>query len=235
MSNIILSSSVLAQFPSTRVGVVIVRGLSASAFVSSHESIKQKLALVQDEISSRFSLDTLSTDEKIKCWRDAYKAFGVKSGEARSSNEALIRRVLNGKRVDSINFLVDVYNYISFKYAIPVGGEDLQKVSGDILLTMANNEPVVQLLGSDAPEAPRNGEVIYKDAVSAICRRWNWREAARTALTPQTTDAIIVVDSLLASDSLDEIIGEICELLGGGISQNIQSTILDKNTVSFSF
>ena len=70
---------------------------------------------------------------------------------------------------------------------LPVGGEDLDKIVGDVLLTRAGtDEPAVFLLGEKEARAPHAGEIFYKDENGAICRRWNWKEADRTKLTPES-------------------------------------------------
>lgn len=38
------------------------------------------------------------------------------------------------------------------------------------------------------------GEIVYKDDKGAICRCWNWREAIRTMLTENTTNAFLCIE-----------------------------------------
>jgi DNA/RNA-binding domain of Phe-tRNA-synthetase-like protein len=40
------------------------------------------------------------------------------------------------------------------------------------------------------------GEVVWCDAVGVTCRRWNWRQARRTALREDTTSAVFILDAL---------------------------------------
>jgi DNA/RNA-binding domain of Phe-tRNA-synthetase-like protein len=97
----------------------------------------------------------------------------------------------------SINPLVDLYNAVSLRYLLPVGGEDLDRLQGHLTLRFAGEtEPEVALLGRPEPAAPEPGEVIYADDAGAVCRRWNWREAARTCLSEDTRNAILVVELL---------------------------------------
>ena len=46
-----------------------------------------------------------------------------------------------------------------------------------------------------------------------MCRRFNWREADRTKLTEQTKNAVIVLESLNAEDSLEEAVLELASLV----------------------
>ncbi|OPZ58134.1 MAG: B3/4 domain protein [Synergistetes bacterium ADurb.Bin520] len=124
-----------------------------------------------------------------------------------------------------MNPLVSLYNAISLTHLIPVGGEDLDRLSGDVRLTRAGHaEPPVLLLGEKEPRSPHEGEVIYTDDIGALCRRWNWKEADRTKLTPETKNAVLVIEALppLTSDMLQRAVEELAALVerhvGGAVS-----------------
>lgn len=86
-----------------------------------------------------------SDNEVIKVWRDSFKKFKTKKG-ARASIEALLKIIYNGNHLGTINPLVDIYNSISLSYALPCGGEDIDKFVGDIRLTKAvGNENFITL------------------------------------------------------------------------------------------
>ena len=137
--------------------------------------------------------EEFSSNEVIKVWRDAFKKFKTKKG-ARSSIEALLKRVSTGKGLGTINPLVDIYNSISLKYAMPCGGENMDKFIGDIRLTKATGDESFITLGSDKSEPPYEGEIVYKDDEGAICRCWNWRESVRTMLTEDTKNAFLCIE-----------------------------------------
>jgi len=191
---LIVSPQISSNFAGLSIGVVSVIG--------SNNRIEDPaiIALVKkQEDLLRESLDEkkLSGYPFINNWRQAYRQFGVNPKKRLSSVENLAKRVLGGASLRSINPFVDLYNYISLKYLIPVGGEDLDAVVGDIQLTYATaDEKPVVLLGEKEAKAPQEGEVIYKDSNGAICRRWNWKEADRTKLTPESTNAVFVLEGL---------------------------------------
>jgi DNA/RNA-binding domain of Phe-tRNA-synthetase-like protein len=49
--------------------------------------------------------------------------------------------------------------------------------------------------GEDPLDPPKHGEVVYADANHVLCRRWNWRQDARSRLTPQARRAVLTVQS----------------------------------------
>jgi DNA/RNA-binding domain of Phe-tRNA-synthetase-like protein len=136
-------------------------------------------------------LDRAADDPRIAAWREAFSGFGAKPSRYPSSAEALLARVLKGEGLPRINALVDTYNAVSLRHAIPVGGEDLDTLGGDLRLVRATgDEPF------DGEESPRPGEVVWRDDLGVTCRRWNWRQGRRTRLTPATTRAFFVFDGL---------------------------------------
>lgn len=170
----------------------------------------------------------------IVSWREAYRKFGAKPKDYPSSIENLIRRILKGEQVRHINKLVDIYNVISLRHLVPVGGEDTDKIKGDVSLTFAgNSEEAVFLLGEKEARPPYPDEVIYKDGVGAICRRWNWKEADRTKLTEETTEAFMVIEALppVGREQLQTTLNELSEMLKLQCSCEITTTILDKDNL----
>jgi len=63
--------------------------------------------------------EEFSNNEVIKIWRESFQKFKTKKG-ARSSIEALLKRIDKGNHIGNINPLVDIYNSISLRYALPV-------------------------------------------------------------------------------------------------------------------
>lgn len=101
-----------------------------------------------------------------------------------------------GREFNPINPLVDIYNSVSLSYAVPCGGEDIDKIEGGLHLAKAQGgEPFFPLgAETDAPALPE--EIIYHDDEGAVCRCLNWREAKRTMLTEETRDAVLVIEAV---------------------------------------
>jgi DNA/RNA-binding domain of Phe-tRNA-synthetase-like protein len=56
-------------------------------------------------------------------------------------------------------------------------------------------------------EHPEAGEVIYVNRATkrVMCRRWNWRNADFSKLTPETSNLVINVDGMMPAISRPEI------------------------------
>ncbi|MDA8196248.1 MAG: phenylalanine--tRNA ligase beta subunit-related protein [Actinomycetota bacterium] len=129
-------------------------------------------------------------------WREAYMAFGAKPSRTRNSLEALIRRSTKG--LPRINPLTNLYNAISILHQIPIGGEDINQYSGPPKLVRADGQELFSTVeeGKEVTDHPDPGEVIWRDDVGVTCRRWNWRQTARTQLTNTSTAALFIFDAL---------------------------------------
>jgi lysyl-tRNA synthetase class 2 len=189
----IIAPEIFQRFPGTIIGVVAAHDINNSI---QNPAVAELLETTQKELKRELTSDMLQPHPHIAPWLEAYKSFGAKPKEYPPSVLNLAQRTLK-TGIKSINPLVDLYNVISLKYLLPAGGEDLDTINGDIQLTIAgDNEPATLLLGDKEPKVPVAGEVLYKDTVGAICRRWNWREADRTKLTQNTKHAFLVLEAL---------------------------------------
>ena len=133
----------------------------------------------------------------VTAWQDAFRAFGAKPQRTASSVEALWKRARAGA-LPRVNWLVDLYNAVSVRHGLPVGGEDLGRYSGPIRLIRATgDEPFDTVASGDAVvEHPAPGEVVWTDDLGVTCRRWNWRQCTRTRLTEASTDILFLLERL---------------------------------------
>lgn len=200
MSDFIVDQSFWTLFPDAKIGVVLLEDYHVdmtlqnelNAFlVESNELAKKHLVAEQ-----------FSDNDVVKTYRQAYQQFKTKKG-ARSSIEALLKRVSTDKPVGSINPLVDIYNGVSLRYALPVGAEDRDTFEGDLYLTVTDGGDDFYLIGDDRNQPTLAGEVCYKDDKGAVCRCLNWRDGERTMITDTTRNAFLVIELLDSSRETD--------------------------------
>ena len=143
--------------------------------------------------------------------------------------ENLYRLTLEGRDLRPVNRLVDLYNYVSLVHMVPVGGDDLAGVDGDIVLRFAAGDEVFKPLGSEEVQVARKGEVIYADDREVLCRRWNWRECEKTKMTRNTRDVILVIEGLfpVTVSEIERAVHDLREMVqthcGGKIDTGILS------------
>ena len=188
----IIEESFRSVFPEALVGIVVAKGIDNQRSV---DDAQVALASAVASAAASIGESDISAHPAVAPWREAYRRFGVKPSRYRSSIEGLLRTARTGE-VRGINPLVDLYNAVSLRHLLPCGGEDVEAIEGDLRLTIAaGGEPFVPL-GSTEESPPAAGEVVYADDAGIVCRCWNWREADRTKLKPETTHAVLVIEAL---------------------------------------
>ena len=203
-----IENEIFEKYPELKIGIIVVKDIDNTG--QDDEILKK----VQDEIEKirqNHSKPTLSENPKIAAWRKAYSSFGAKPKKYKCSVENLYRMILDDIDLKHYSKLVDIYNYISLKYMIPVGGDDIDKVSGDITLGIASGTEKFVELGSDEVKSPKEGEVIYSDDEEVLCRRWNWRECDKSKMTEGTKNVALVIEGL--GVEVSEIAKELKELV----------------------
>ncbi|WP_081678656.1 B3/4 domain-containing protein [Desulfocurvibacter africanus] len=139
-------------------------------------------------------------EKHMEEWAEAFKRFGAKPNRTSCSAAALRKRVLKDGCLPSIDPIVNLYNAVSIRYAIPVGGENIAAYVGMPRLTIADGTESFDIMknGEAAYESPAKGEVIWRDDVGVTCRRWNWRQCVRTRICSETRNIWFILESLPA-------------------------------------
>jgi DNA/RNA-binding domain of Phe-tRNA-synthetase-like protein len=228
MKSFVIEDEFWSIFPNAKIGVIVCNDIDNT--IGDQNRYQRLILDAEQEASKHFNESDFSNNEVIKVWREAFQKFKTKKG-ARSSVEALLKRVYKGDHIGTINPLVDMYNSISLKYALPCGGEDLDAFVGDIRLTKAAGGEDFITLGSDESAPPYEGEIIYKDDAGAICRCWNWRESVRTMLTENTRNAFLCIE-LVDERRLEEFehaLNDLAKLVMDHLGGTQKMTILDIN------
>lgn len=219
-----INDKIFQQFPSLSIGIVVARGIDNT---DKSPDVLSMLTEQSNMIKTKYNLETLKEVPRILAWREAYSVFGAKPKKYTCSVENLYRMILEGVHLRHINKVVDIYNYISLKHTVPVGGDDIDKIDGDIVLRFANGDETFIRLNSDEVDHPKEGEVVYADDKEVLCRRWNWRECDKSKMTEQTKNVTLVVEGLspVSKKDVQSIIEELGQLVekfcGGEISTHI--------------
>lgn len=223
-----IDSKIFEKFHGLNIGMVIVKNIDNTG---SSEEVLTLIKEKEKEIRDKFNRETLSENPKINAWRQAFSSFGAKPKKYKCSVENLYRMILEGIDLKHINKIVDIYNYISIKNMIPVGGDDTDKVDGRVVLKFAaGNETFVEL-NSDEVKNPKEGEIVYMDDKEVLCRRWNWRECNKSKMTEETKNVALVVEGLppFAKEEVESIIKELSELVVEYCGGETKTIILNKS------
>ena len=112
MKKFVIANAFWEIFPQAKIGIVVANDIDNG--LKSETQFQSLLEHAEKEALKYFVENDFSSNRVIKVWREAFQRFKTKKG-ARSSIEALLKRVNNGNHIGSINPLVDIYNSISLK------------------------------------------------------------------------------------------------------------------------
>lgn len=212
------------EYEGLKIGVITCNNIDNTSLKN---DISDETEKTKEHIKDKFADVELANYPVIRRWRDIYKSFGEK--KSRSSIEALIRRLLNGHDIPSINPIVDIYNMLSLKYEVPCGGEDIDTISDDIELTYANGTESFICLGSTEEEHPNEGEIVYKSGNTVMCRNFNYRESDITKLTEDTKNCVLVIESVIADNAdLENALKELSQMVEENLGGTTKINILEK-------
>ncbi len=196
----IADASFWQLFPQAQLAVLILDNINNQG--ESSTAIKQLLAEANIAAKKHLTAEQLSQNPAVAVWREAYQQFKTKKG-VRSSIEALLKRVEQGKGVGSINPLVDIYNAASLTYGLSCGAEDIDTFVGSLKLHITQGGDEFYALGDEENSPTLAGELCYTDDAGAVCRCFNWRDGKRTMITESSRRAFIVLEYPNASRRTD--------------------------------
>ncbi len=121
--------------------------------------------------------------------RKFFRAIGIDPTKRRPSSEALLRRAMKQKDLYHINNLVDVANWCSLEFLLPICVYDADKIIGDTLIKIGSKE--------DKYLAINNREICW-DNKFVICDEKGAygspiTDSIRTSVTKETKNTMLII------------------------------------------
>ena len=212
-------SGIIGDFPDFRVAVVVAERIE----IEPGRPPELAALIAEREANCRTAWGGMELSEipGVAAWRKAYRAFGIKKTSYRSSVERLVKNVLAERPLPRINAFVDAYNAVSLAHVLPIGADDIDRIAGDVafrfarpgdsFVDMAGGEEGEVEAGGPVEDPPKDGEVVYASGATVLCRRWNWRQDARSLVSPETRRAVVTIQSNGEGD-LDAAVADLLAL-----------------------
>ncbi len=232
MTREIAITDVVAEFPAFRLAAVLVGEIVNGR--DRDEALDSLIAERAAAARAKWQDAELSQIPGIAAWRAAYRAFGIKQNRYRSSIERLIKNVKAGTPLARVNTLVDIYNIVSVTHVLPIAANDLAHVVFPVTFRRARpGDSFVDMSdlsedGAVEPEAPPLEEIVQADALKLLCRRWNWRQDARSLISPATTRALIAIQSNGVGD-VEAAAADLVDLIARFCGGRCQVDLLDRD------
>lgn len=183
---VMLDNSLLQIEPTFKLGIIHYTKIVVS---SSPQMLKGRLQLFQEQLFFEMDDKAVTDFDGIKEWRALWKKFGADPNRYRPSMEAMYRRIAKQNYITPMHSAVDLNNFFSMRYEIPMGIYDLDKIHGEITIALGNEETTYE--GLNGRENKLHNILTLQDTDGAFGSPFV--DSVRTAVTEATTNAIQVV------------------------------------------
>jgi len=206
---IIISDLIRSKSPTLFVKTGIVRDVYVSPPSPTIEERKLEAIARWAKLTEML----LESHPLITVYRELQKQLGGDPQMLPAVESLLVRGILK-RRFPTVNSVVDVANLVSIKHLVPIGLFDLDKINGNLELTLAVSGDQFIPIGKDKPVKLLPGTPILKDA-DGIFSAVGSRDSKRTMITDATRNVLVFswgiegVEPALVSQVLDECAVEI--------------------------
>ncbi|MBP5502427.1 MAG: hypothetical protein J6Y24_06535 [Bacteroidales bacterium] len=156
----------------------------------SDEDLWKEIATLSDSYRQVLTEETIKQMPPIHATREAYKKFGKAPSRYRPAAEALIRRIVKGEELYKINTLADLVNLASIYTGYSIGGFDLDKIQGDLVLGIGSAGEPYEGIGRGMLNI--ENLPVYRDNIGGVGTPTSDNE--RTKITLETTNFLLLVN-----------------------------------------
>ena len=184
-----IDKPVRERFPDLDVVVRCIRGVEVKPYDEELERLKQEVC---NQVRGKYTLEDLKDTPTIRAYRDFFWRIGVDPTKNRPASEALIRRILAGKPLPTINTLVDAYNLASILSEVALAAFDEDKIQGkEVIMRTAKKGETFLGIGMKEPTTLQGGEIVLEDSNNLIAI-YPYRDAERSKVTEQTHNVALL-------------------------------------------
>jgi DNA/RNA-binding domain of Phe-tRNA-synthetase-like protein len=158
---IIISPKINELVPHFKIGIITYHDIVIG---ESPQMIKGRFQLFLESL--KLEDKTAADYPGVAEYRSVFKAVGTDASRYRPASEALLKRVLGGKDLPPINSGVDVNNFFSIRFAIPIGLYNLDAVRGNVEIRIGTSEDTYEAL--NGREMNMEGKLLSADEIGAF-------------------------------------------------------------------
>jgi len=146
---------------------------------------------IEKYVREKWTVEKLLSNPIVKAYRSFFWSLDVDPTKERPSSEALVRRLLGGKRLPRINNVVDAMNAASVETLVTFSVFDLDKIKPPLLIRYANGGEILRVIGGEEFVFPKNFPLM-EDGEGKIIAAVIFRDGEETKVTEQTKNIILV-------------------------------------------
>ena len=178
-----LNPSLLTQLPELKIGIIHYTKIVVA---ESPQMIKGRMQLYQENLYLEMQDQPVTERKGIAEWRQLWKQLGADPNRYRHSAESLMRRVSKQNYLTPFHSGVDLNNFFSLQYEIPVGIYDIAHLKGNVEIALGNEETSYE--GLNGRFNTLNHILFSRDAEGPFGSPFV--DSKRTAVSEETTEAL---------------------------------------------
>jgi DNA/RNA-binding domain of Phe-tRNA-synthetase-like protein len=200
---LVVADSIRAKYPDLRIGVAVAKNVNNSTY---KDGLEDNVKSAFSQFSNKFEdAKDIESQKNIVAWREIYRSFGINPKKKKPTAESLLARVLRSNYTPHISPAVDAYLCAETAHCLPIGGYDLECISGDIVLRFSSGNEDFFGVGAESAEVTNEGEVVYADDERILTRCWNYRDNDHSKIDDGTNMLALFSEAPLAEITDDEV------------------------------
>lgn len=181
-----VSPELKTLIPDFKIGIIHYRNIVVS---DSPQMLKGRLRLFQESIFFDLEQKNVTELNGINEWRQIFKTTGKDPNRYRPSVEALYRRIKKQNYIESVQSAIDINNFFSLQYQIPIGVYDTKQIKGNVSIRVGNEAE--EYFGLNGRVNSVHQLILSADDEGAFGSPFV--DSVRTPVTAETTSALQIV------------------------------------------
>ena len=140
-----------------------------------------------------YPINNLERDRNIIGYRLLHNKIGITDKSIIASPESLIKLLFKYKSIKPINTIVDIYNYVSIKNKISIGGHDLDSIFGNVRLCFTQGNETFIPMGGKSPKVISEKHYCYMDDSDEIICWLDCRQCEKTKISTRTKNCLFII------------------------------------------
>lgn len=178
-----LHPSLISQHPELKIGMIHYTKIVVA---ESPQMIKGRMQLYQENLYLEMQETPVTERAGIAEWRKLWKKLGADPNRYRHAAESLMRRVGKQNYLTPFHSAVDLNNFFSLQYEIPIGIYDLSSIQGNVVIALGDEETGYE--GLNGRFNSLENMLYSRDDEGAFGSPFV--DSKRTAVTEDTTEAL---------------------------------------------
>ena len=132
-----LNPTLNTQHPELKIGIIHYTKIVVT---QSPQMIKGRMQLYQENLFLEMQETSVTERAGIAEWRQLWKKLGADPNRYRHSAESLMRRISKQNYLTPFQSGIDLNNFFSLQYEIPIGLYDIAFLKGNVEIALGNEE-----------------------------------------------------------------------------------------------